>query len=718
VRREDPTTIEGILERILYANDETAWSVVHVRVEGERDPVSATGNLLGVRVGERIRLSGTWEHNKKFGRQFKVDSYLTVRPTTKHGIEKYLASGLVEGIGPAMAERIVAHFGDKTLDVLEQTPQRLTEVEGIGPVRAARIDAAWAEQRAIKDVMIFLGEFGVTPAYAVRIFKRYGDKTIATVRSNPYQLALDIAGIGFKKADAIALRLGLDRRAPARVEAGALHALMEGSSDGHVYLPAPELAGRAAELLGVEAQLVDDAITTLIASRHVRRDGDAIYLTPLYDAELEAAQALLHFGPDTFEADVDQVIAAFEQDIGITLGDAQRDAVHAARTNRLLVITGGPGTGKTTLLRAILRLYETQRLQISLAAPTGRAAKRMHETTGIEAKTIHRLLEFAPEDNAFVRNDDNPLETDVLIVDEASMLDVALLADLMRAVPRHARVVFVGDVDQLPSVGPGNVLGDIIDSGRATVVRLEQIFRQASASRIVTNAHRIIHGEPPDIRPAKDELSDFYFIRRERPDDVLDAIDKVIAERIPKRFGLDPVDDVQVLTPMHRGPLGGAAINRRLQALLNPRGAPFERGQTTYRVGDKVMQTKNDYELGVFNGDLGRIASVDEEEGTVDVVYDGRRVRYERRTMDALVLAYACTIHKSQGSEYPAVVLPVSTQHYVMLHRNLLYTGVTRGKRLVVLVGSERALRLAVDNRRELRRYSGLAERLKAASPI
>ncbi len=712
---ETPTTLEGVLERILYANEETAWSVVHVRVEGERDPVSATGNLLGVRTGERIRLSGTWEHSKKWGRQFKVDSYLTVRPTTKHGIEKYLASGLVEGIGAQMAKRIVAHFGDETLNVLEQTPQRLTEVEGIGPVRAARIDAAWAEQRAIKDVMIFLGEFGVTPAFAVRIFKRYGSKTIATVRSNPYQLALDVSGIGFKTADKIAVKLGLDRRAPARVEAGALHALMEASSDGHVFLPADELATRAAELLGVEPPLVQAALTTLVASCHARRDGDAVYLAPLFDAEVEAAGALLHFGPHSFEADVEDVIAKFEEDAGLTLGDTQREAVHAARHTRLLVITGGPGTGKTTLLKAILRLFETQKLMIHLAAPTGRAAKRMNETTGLEAKTIHRLLEFAPEDNAFVRNDDNPLETDVLIVDEASMIDVTLLADLMRAVPRHARVVFVGDVDQLPSVGPGSVLDDIIQSGRATVVRLETIFRQASASRIVTNAHRIIHGTPPDTRAATDELTDFYFIRRERPDNVLEAIEKVVLERIPKRFGLDPVDDVQILTPMHRGPLGAQAINRRLQALLNPRGAPFERGQTTYRVGDKVMQTKNDYDLSVFNGDLGRIAAVDEEEGTVDVVYDGRRVRYEKKTMDALVLAYACTIHKSQGSEYPAVVIPVSTQHYVMLHRNLLYTAVTRGKRLVVLVGSERALRLAVDNRREVRRYSRLAARLLAA---
>ena len=711
----DPTTVEGVLERVVYQNEETAWSVVALRVAGSTEAVSATGNLLGVRVGERLRLSGTWEQSKKWGRQFKAESYLTLRPTTRDGIERYLASGLVEGIGPSIAKRIVAHFGEATLDVLEQTPQRLTEVEGIGPVRAHRIDQAWAEQRAIKDVMIFLGEFGVTAAFAIRIFKRYGNKTIATVRSNPYQLALDVRGIGFRTADAIALKLGLDRRAPARIEAGALHALLEAEKDGHVFLPGAELAARASELLGVEPPLIDAAVSTLTLSGHAVRDGADVYLHALFDAELEATAALAHFGPDAFEADVDGVIAAFEEDRTLTLAEEQRAAIHAAATSRLLVITGGPGTGKTTIVNGILRVFETKHLRIALAAPTGRAAKRMHETTGLEAKTIHRLLEYSPEDNAFVRNEDNLLEADAVIVDEVSMLDVPLLADLVKAVPPSARLVLVGDVDQLPSVGPGNVLGDIIASGCARVVRLTQIFRQAASSRIVVNAHRIIHGEMPDLHPApKDELADFYFIERSRPDDVLEAIDKVVSERIPRRFGLDPFDDVQILTPMHRGPLGAQAINRRIQSLLNPAGPTYERGATTFRVGDKVMQTRNDYELGVFNGDLGRVAAVDPEEGTLDVRYDERLVRYEKKLLDALVLAYACTIHKSQGSEYPAVVMPVSTQHYVMLHRNLLYTGVTRGKQLVVLVGTSRALRMAVDNRRELVRHSRLAERLSA----
>lgn len=709
----DAQTIEGVLERIVFSNEDNGWSVIELRVEGQLDPVTATGTLMGVRVGEHLRLSGAWEQKKKWGRQFKVESYLSIRPSTTQGIERYLASGLVEGIGPAMAKRIVAHFGKETLDVLESDPKRLTEVEGIGPVRAARITDAWSEQRAIKDVMIFLAEFGVSSALAIRIYKRYGTKTIATVRTNPYQLALDVTGIGFKTADAIARRLGLDREAPARLQAGALHALLQASSDGHVYVPADVLAERAAELLSVEPRLVTSAIDTLVQSRHAARDADAIYLSPLFEAEVGAAEALSRFGPESMDVDVERVVRDLEAELGIELADEQRDAIRAATKSRLLVVTGGPGTGKTTIVDGIIRLLTAARRRILLAAPTGRAAKRMQETTGIEAKTIHRLLEYNPEENAFVRNEDNPLEADAVIIDEVSMLDVPLLRDLAVAVPTGARIVLVGDVDQLPSVGPGNVLGDIITSGRAEVVRLTKIFRQAASSRIVANAHRIIHGEQPDLTPApKDELTDFYFIERDQPEDVLVAIDKVIQERIPARFGLDPVDDVQVLTPMHRGSLGAQAINRRLQTLLNPRGARFERGQQELRTADKVMQLSNDYELGVFNGDLGRVASVDPEDGTVDVRYEGRLVRYERKTLDSLALAYACTIHKSQGSEYPAVVIPVSTQHYVMLHRNLLYTAVTRGKRLVVLVGTQRAIRLAIDNRRELTRWSRLSARM------
>jgi exodeoxyribonuclease V alpha subunit len=710
----DPTTLEGTLARILFSNEETAWSVVRLAVAGEDEEVTAVGNLLGVREGEQLRLTGKWIDDRKYGRQFQVEAYLSVKPSTLKGIERYLASGMVEGIGPAMAKRLVDHFGQETLDVIEKHHERLTEVEGIGKVRAKRIREAWAEQSEVKEVMIFLQSHGVSPAYAVRIWQRYGKRALGLVRENPYRLALEIFGIGFKKADQIAQSIGFELASPERAEAGTLHVLFETAEEGHTFVPRAELIARTHEILGIDPILVETAIEKLAADARVRVDRESIYMAALHQAETNAAEAvklMLQAPPRTASID----LAELEAGLAIELAPEQRAAIAAAQTKRLVVVTGGPGTGKTTIVKAILRLLQKQGRKVLLAAPTGRAAKRLSEATGEEAKTIHRLLEFDPKQRAFAKDAADPLEADTLIVDEVSMVDILLFANLVSALPPKASLVLVGDVDQLPSVGPGRVLDDIIASGRAEVIRLQQIFRQAERSLIVVNAHRINEGKLPLLDVDPERPQDFYLIERSEPERVLETIEEVVARRIPSRFKLDPVDDVQVLTPMHKGPLGAVNLNHRLQSLLNPNVTDdfLKRGPYSFKAGDKVMQTKNDYTLGVFNGDLGRVLSVDVEDKKLVARFDDRTVTFGPSELDTLTLAYACSIHKSQGSEYPAVVIPVSTQHYVMLHRNLFYTGVTRGRRLVVLVGTKRALQMAVENEQQLHRHSGLADRLR-----
>lgn len=723
------TTVEGVLERVVFASEETGWSVVRVLVPERVEPITAVGNLLGVQPGENLRLTGAFVQNRKYGQQLEVTSYLSVKPATLVGIERYLASGLVPGIGPAMAKRLVEHFGMATLEVIEQGGHRLKEVDGIGPIRATRILEAWTEQRDIKNVMVFLQSHGVSTAYAVRIFKRYGANAIATVRANPYQLAADIFGIGFASADRIAQSIGIDRTSPRRAEAGVLHALGALAEEGNVYAPRSLLVERAEALLEVERAIIDRAIVELAGTGAAVCEqldgGEAVYSARLHQAEVVAAQrvrALLASEPAPIQIDVPRALTWYEGEAGITLGAAQRRALQNAIEHKVSVITGGPGTGKTTILNGLLRVLEKKGRRILLAAPTGRAAKRLQETTGREAKTLHRLLEFDPKDQRFARDDEQPLEADMLIVDESSMVDLPLFANLLRAVPSRSQLVLVGDVDQLPSVGPGSVLRDVIQSGRASVTVLDQIFRQGAQSLIVVNAHRINRGELPELAPVRpagggrEEGSDFYLIEREEPDAVLATIKELVQRRIPARFGVDPVDDIQVLTPMHRGSLGAANLNAELQALLNPEGDALARGERLFRTGDKVMQLRNNYDLDVFNGDVGRIASVDLNERSLVVRFDEREVRYDPAELDELALAYACSIHKSQGSEYPVVIVPVSTQHYVMLERNLLYTAVTRGKRLVVLVGSARAIAIAVKNRREQRRFSDLARRISTVS--
>jgi exodeoxyribonuclease V alpha subunit len=716
-----PSTLEGTLERIAFINEENAWSVVKIAVEGRREPVTAVGNLLGVKPGESLHLTGRWMQDKRFGEQFQVESFRTVVPATLAGIERYLGSGLVHGIGKVMAERLVARFGLKTLEIIDEHPERLTEVEGIGRVRSEQIRRAWIEQRAIKDVMVFLHSHGVSMSHATKIYKRYGDKAIGAVRENPYRLALDIFGIGFQTADEIARNLGVEASAPERCQAGVLHVLRALADEGHVAAPRPDLVERARTLLDVDADLVERAIAPLADREQivVERwpEGEAVYLEQLYVAErsiAELLQRIMRARSKPLAIDVERAIAWFEERQGITLAHEQRQAIALAVQHKALVITGGPGTGKTTLINAIIQILEKKGRIALLAAPTGRAAKRMAETTGHEARTLHRLLEFTPKSNAFARGPSHPLEADLVIVDEASMLDTVMTFSLLRALPPHCQIVFVGDVDQLPSVGPGSVLLDLIRSGALSVVRLSHIFRQAEQSRIVVNAHRVNQGELP-LASADDPKADFFFIERHEPEDVLATMKTLLAERIPRKFGLHPTRDIQVLTPMHKGLLGAATLNQELQTLFNPEGQSVVRGTRLFRAGDKVMQVRNDYDLDVFNGDVGHIAAIDGEERTVTVVFDGRNVVYDEGQLDELALAYACSIHKSQGSEFPCVVIPLHTQHFVMLKRNLLYTAMTRARRLVVIVGSKRALSTAVKSADTVTRFTGLARRLSAA---
>src|SRR6185369_9212983 len=654
---DNAATVHGVLERVVFANEENAWCVVRVTVTGQRDPVTAVGNLLGVQPGESLRLTGAWVQDPKYGRQLRVASYATVAPATVAGIEKYLGSGLIRGIGKGLAARLVQSFGLATLDVIEGQPERLREVEGIGPQRSTAILRAWVEQREIKEVMVFLQSHGVSTHHAVKIYKVYGGQANTLVRENPYRLATDIHGIGFKTADKIAAALGIPKDAPQRIEAGTLHLLALAGDHGHLFLPRRELLEEAKTLLDSEPWRVEQAVAALAGTGEVvvdplpaapeDRSEAAIYLKTLFAAEVGIAarvHALLVQPPLPFEIDVERAVEWFEKTEHVALAPQQRQAIRAGLHRKMLVITGGPGTGKTTLVRGIVRILEKKGQKVLLAAPTGRAAKRLAEATGGEATTLHRLLEFDPRSRAFQRNREHPLACDLLIVDEASMLDTHLACHVLRAVPDPGRLILVGDVDQLPSVGPGRVLADVI--------------RPAERSLIVVNAHRVNQGQMP-VLESVDSDGDFFFFPRRTPEEIVETIAHLVTRRIPAGFGLDPVEQIQVLTPRNRGPLGTESLNARLRELLNPEGVSLTRGGHTLRVGDKVMQIRNNYDLEVWNGDLGRVTAIDEVDQVVRVAVDGREAVYDFASLDELVPAYACSIHKSQGSEYPCVVIPL-----------------------------------------------------------
>jgi exodeoxyribonuclease V alpha subunit len=735
--QEPELTLEGTIERVVFSGGDGAFTVARFKVQGRVDVVTVVGSLLGVPAGASLRVQGRYETTARFGEQFRVARYTEVAPQTLDGIRRYLGSGLIKGIGPEFAGRIVERFGIETLEILDSDPARISEVAGIGPTRARSIREAWSAQREVRKVMVFLQGYGVSPAFAARIYKRYGASAIARVRENPYRLAFDVWGIGFLSADKLAAALGIEKESDVRVEAGVRHVIEDGATNGDVFVPRERLVRQAAALLEVAEKLADGAVDRLARAGDVALDaevnagaldaGVAVYDADLHRAERAVAEGLRKLMGGRAAAiaiDVPKALAWYEQQAGLTLARQQAEAVALALTGKVAVVTGGPGVGKTTIVRGIVSILGKKGVRISLAAPTGRAAKRLADQAGAPASTLHRLLEWRPAEGAFARNATRPLECDLLVVDEASMLDVRLAADLLAALTPATRLVLVGDVDQLPSVGPGRILRDVIDSGAVPTVRLTEIFRQAATSLIVTNAHRIHDGELPELGappPGGDDRRDFFFLEEDDPLKAAALVRDLVTTRLPRRYGFSS-HEIQVLAPMHRGELGAGNLNQLLQEALTAGAPGIQRGARQYRVGDKVMQVRNDYDKEVWNGDIGVVVRAESQDGAglVTVRFEDRdgdrEVEYDSDELDELALAYAATVHKSQGSEYPAVIVPVHTQHFVMLQRNLLYTAVTRGKRLVVLVGSRKALGIAVRNADVALRCSGLAHRLAKAT--
>ena len=708
---EHPATLlRCVVERITYQNPENGYSVLKVKVKGYNDLVTLVGNLLEVPVGSVLLCRGEWKVDKRYGSQFVAATWEETMPATVYGIEKYLGSGLVKGIGPRFARAIVQRFGTETIDIIETEIERLYEVPNIGRKRVAKIRESWEKQKDIKNVMLFLQGYGVSTAYAAKIYREYGKESIDKVRENPYRLADDIWGIGFKTADGIAAKMGYGKEDPRLCRSGILYTLGQLSDEGHVYAGEEQLVKTAGQLLEAGETAIRDTLAGMLQAEDLILDKDAIYLPPFYHAECGTSRRLRDLAESTGRSLFDGLFdpSSLTAETGIEYDEVQLAAIRQAVTSKVMVLTGGPGTGKTTTTQGIIAALKKAGLRVLLAAPTGRAAKRMSEATGMEAKTIHRLLEYNPQDG-YKRNDENPLEGDALIVDECSMIDILLMNNLLKAVPVGMRLVFVGDIDQLPSVGAGNVLRDIIDSQRIPVVRLVRIFRQAQKSRIVMNAHTINQGRFPDTSNGRD--TDFFFMREDDPERAAETIVRLVKERLPRAYRESP-DRIQVLTPMQRGVVGAANLNLLLQQALNPSGPSLGRGGYTYRQGDRVMQLCNNYAKEVFNGDLGYIREVDTEERTLKVDFDGKWIEYDITELDELTLAYATTIHKAQGSEYPIVVMPVLMTHFVMLQRNLIYTGITRAKKICVLIGATKALAYAVHNMSVLKRNTSLRERL------
>ena len=703
--------IRCVIDHITYQNQENGYSVMRVKVKDYKDPVTLVGNLLDVPVGAVLLCEGDWKMDKRYGNQFVAETWEEVMPATVYGIEKYLGSGLVKGIGPKFAHLIVEKFGTDTIEIIEDNIERLYEVAGIGKKRVEKIKESWEKQKDIKNVMLFLQQYGVSTAYAAKIYRQYGKESIEKVKDNPYRLADDIWGIGFKTADGIASKMGYENNDIRRCKSGLLYTLNELSNDGHVYAVEEQLVESAKKLLEADEEPIREALKEMLASEDLIEENEAIYLPPFYHSERGTAKKLLSLllvnTSTLFDGQMD--IDAIQKQSGIEYDDVQIAVIKQAIDSKVMVLTGGPGTGKTTTTQGIIAAYKAAGLRILLAAPTGRASKRMSEATGMEAKTIHRLLEYNPQDG-YKRNDENPLEGDALIVDECSMIDIILMYNLMKAIPEHMRLVMVGDIDQLPSVGAGNVLRDIIESEKIPVIRLTRIFRQAQSSRIVMSAHAINQGRFPDISNGMN--TDFFFIKKDDPEQVADEIVKLVRDRLPKAYK-QPLCNIQVLTPMQRSVVGAGNLNTVLQQALNHNTLSLSRGGNTYKLGDRVMQIRNNYDKNVFNGDIGTVEKVNLEDRTLTINFDDTMMEYEASELDEVVLAYATTIHKSQGSEYPIVVIPVLMTHFVMLQRNLIYTGITRAKKICVLIGQTKALSYAIRNLTVSKRNTLLKERLR-----
>ncbi len=718
--KHNPTKLDGQIERIIFRNEENGFCVLRVKVRGHKELVTVTATVPTINSGEWMAADGEWLTDPRHGPQFKAEQVRMSKPDTLEGIEKYLASGLIKGIGKEYAARLVKTFGREVFDVIEHSSGKLLKVEGIGRLRKDRIKQAWDEQKSVRQIMAFLFSHGVSTTRAFRIHKKYGDKAIEIVQRDPYCLARDIRGIGFLIADQIAMRLGITKDSALRARAGLEFVLGELTANGHCAYVRNDLLSRTGELLEIDLLIIEKALDhSLENERLIQRANfkgeDLIYLPKLYFAEIELAKRLqlLERGRHPCPSlDVEKALDWVQKKIGFELAIAQRAALKTAVQSKVMIVTGGPGVGKTTLVNSVLMVLKAKKLRVALCAPTGRAAKRMAETTGMEAKTIHRLLQYNPGTGGFIHGSDNPLECDVLIVDESSMIDIVLASQLAAAIPLHAALIVVGDADQLPSVGPGRVLQDMIHSKKIPVAHLDEVFRQAATSRIITNAHRINRGQMPEF-PEAQETSDCYFIESDDPAKAVQLLGKLVKQSIPKKFHFNPQEEIQILTPMQKGELGARNLNQTLQQLLNPKGDEVERFGYVYRTGDKVMQTENDYDKEVYNGDIGRITKIDSESSELIVDFEGRKVVYDFRELDELVLSYAITIHKSQGSEYPCVVIPLHTQHYMLLQRSLIYTALTRAKKLVILLGTKKALNLAVTRAESRERTTTLSERLK-----
>ncbi|MYC83570.1 MAG: ATP-dependent RecD-like DNA helicase [Acidobacteria bacterium] len=722
--------LEGSIERVTFFSEETGFCVLQVKVKGQRELATVVGSAPTVNSGEWLNAEGAWVIDKNHGRQFKAVQLRCIPPTTAEGIEKYLASGMVKGIGPVYARKLVQKFGEEIFEIIEEHPACLEEVEGIGPGRRRRITQAWSDQKAIRQIMLFLHSHGVGTRRAARIYRTYGSNAVAQVRENPYRLSQDITGIGFKTADRIAANVGISRDSALRARAGLNHVLLEATQNGHCALPASQLHQEAVKILEIPEAIVEEALAWMIAQGQLLRESlegeDLIFLPHLAGAERVIAARIVRLArgrADYPPIDLEKAIAWCQQRSGKILADSQREALVQALSHRVLVITGGPGVGKTTLMNSILMILRAKKVKCLLCAPTGRAAKRLSQATGLVAKTIHRMLEVVPATGRFGRNRHNPLRCDLMVVDECSMLDVPLMSHLLAAHPTGGSLILVGDVDQLPSVGPGMVLQHVIASGVVPVVRLKEVFRQSRDSRIITTAHEVNSGHAPAPVTGSAPDSDFYFLEREDPEQISGVMSRLIRERIPRRLGVDAIRDIQVLCPMHRGSLGAREVNRRLQDLLNPARPgrqEVEKFGWKFRVGDKVIQMENNYDKNVFNGDMGRIEMVDPLDKGVAIRFESQKVIYDFNELDQLAPGYAISVHKSQGSEFPVVVIPLAMQQYLLLQRNLIYTGITRGKKLVVVIGQSRALQAAVRNNKQERRYSGLLSRLRggAASAV